>query len=250
MADASPAEHDRKKHTDNAPASRERFALVGGSPVRELATGESGAGTAASERVYRLQGPACMEDIDLLRGASRFGQASGAFADSTIRTGYAAISISSWWVQPGLGKHSWRRPLTESLPDFTDGFTALLRHRRTVVSRTGVSAGGRQLCSKLATRAGAGGCTDSLTIGRCRHWRRANAEPSFLEICDERYLTRSNAVDQPVAGCEVACADRRPHDGRQYFSGPSGACGAPGIELAGRVHAQEEGRTRRQRCGE
>ena len=39
-----------------------------------------------------------------------------------------------------------------------------------------------------------------MTIGRCRHWRRANAEPS-LEICDERYLTRSTLLTSqlPVA---------------------------------------------------
>jgi DNA replication protein DnaC len=30
---------------------------------------------------------------------------------------------------------------------------------------------------------------------------------AFLEICGERYLTRSNAADQPVAARQVACAD-------------------------------------------
>ena len=68
-------------------------------------------------REGRLQGPACMEDIDF-RAARGLDQqvVRSLMNDSDWVRRHQHIS---WWGQPGLAKHFWRRPL-DRRPAATD----------------------------------------------------------------------------------------------------------------------------------
>ena len=182
MADAFTQQQEEPQN--NAAQLRGTLCPAGGSPV-ELAT-ESGAGTAA-RREGRLQGPACMEDIDF--------RAARGLDKQVVRS---LINDSDWvrrhqhifLVGPtGIaGKHSWRRPLDRKLAamDSPPAYfaTAAQLFRELELARADGS---------YAKRLRGLGQVDVLivdAIGRCRHWRRGERR-AFLEICDERYLTRS-----------------------------------------------------------
>ena len=103
----------------------------------------------------RLQGPACMEDIDF--------RAARGLDKQVVRS---LINDSDWvrrhqhifLVGPtGIGKTFLAKAFGQKA--CRDGFTAYFATAAQLFRGTGVSAGGRQLC-QAATRAGAGGCTD------------------------------------------------------------------------------------------
>ena len=81
--------------------------------------------------------------------------------------------------------------------------------------------------------------------GRWRRWRRRERR-AFLEICDERYLTRSTLLTSqlPVAKWHAQIGDPTVADSildrLVHARAPD--------RTTGRVDAEEEGRSRRQRC--
>ena len=186
----------------------------------------------------RLQGPACIEDIDF--------RAARGLDKQVVRS---LIHDSDWvrrhqhifLVGPtGIGKTFLARAFGQKA--CRDGFTAYFATAAQLFRELELA----RADGSYAKRLRALGQVDVLIVDDWAMAPLAETERrAFLEICDERYLTQVDAADQPVAGGEVARADRRSHGGRQH-SGPAGACRAPD-RTTGRVDAEEEGRPRRQR---
>ena len=189
-------------------------------------------------REGRLQGPACMEDIDF--------RAARGLDKQVVRS---LMNDSDWVAPPSThfpGGADRNRENVSGEGIWAEGLPRrvhrVLRHCRAVVSGTGTGAGGRQL-RQAATRAGASGCADRRRLGDvAAGGSRTSRVPGDLR---RTLPDQVDAADQPVAGGEVACADRRPDRGRQH-SGSSGACGAPD-RPTGRIDAEEEGWSRRRK---
>jgi hypothetical protein len=144
---------------------------------------------------------------------------------------------------PGGADRDWENVSGEGLR--TEGLPRrihrLLRHCRAVVSGAGVGSSGRQLC-QAAPRSGTSGCADCLRLGDGAPWPKERR--AFLEICDERYLTRSTLLTSqlPVAKWHAQIGDPTvadSHRGRQH-PGSSGACSTPDRTI-GRIDAVKEG---------
>ena len=149
----------------------------------------------------RLQGPACIEDIDF--------RAARGLDHQVIRS----LLNDSDWVRrhqhiPGRSDRDWENVSgagvrTESLPR---RIHRLLRHGRAVISGVGTGSGGWQLREKTP-RAGTGGCVDRRRLGD-----GAADRPGTPGLPGDLRPTLPHQVDpadQPVAGSEVARADRR-----------------------------------------
>ena len=180
----------------------------------------------------RLQGPACIEDIDF--------RAARGLDKQVVRS---LIHDSDWvrrhqhifLVGPtGIGKTFLARAFGQKA--CRDGFTAYFATAAQLFRELELA----RADGSYAKRLRALGQVDVLIVDDWAMAPLAEAERrAFLEICDERYLTQVDAADQPVAGGEVARADRRSHGGRQH-PGPAGAWRSPD-RATGRIDAKEEG---------
>jgi DNA replication protein DnaC len=147
-------------------------------------------------REGRLQAPACIEDID-------FRAARGLDKQMNDSDGCAAISTFSWWANRDWEDVSGGGFRTEGLPR---RIHSVLRHCRTVVSGTGAGAADGSHAKRLRGR----GQVDVLIIDDWAMSPMAEGERrAFLEICDERYLTRSTLLTSqlPVAKWHAQIGD-------------------------------------------
>jgi len=174
----------------------------------ELAAGP-GIGEAPQEG--RLQGPACIEDIDF--------RATRGLDKQVVR---ALIHDSDWirrqsthfpgGSRPGSEKRSWREPSARRHAAMASRPTSPLPHSCFGNSNwLGPTAA-------MPKRLRALGQVDALIVDDWAMAPLADAERrAFLEICDERYLTRSTLLTSQLPVAKWPCADRRSHGGRQYL---------------------------------
>ena len=167
----------------------------------------------------RLQGPACIEDIDLPH-AARSGPA-------VVRS----LTQESAWVREhqhlfligptGIGKTWLARAFAQKA--CRDGYTALFQKAPELFRSLAVSrADGTH--SKLLYQLGR---VDLLVVDDFCMAPMTEAERrDFLEICDARYQARSTSADQPTPGRLLARADRR-SDACRFDPRPARAQCAP-----------------------
>ena len=166
-------------------------------------------------RDARLQGPACIEDIDF--------RAARGLDKQVVR---ALIQDSDWvrrhqhifLVGPtGIGKTFLARAFGQKA--CRDGFTAYFATAAQLFRELELG----RADGSYAKRLRAMGQVDVLIVDDWAMAPLAEAERrAFLEICDERYLTRSTLLTSQ----QVASPDRRSYGGRQH-SGPPGAWRRP-----------------------
>ena len=189
-------------------------------------------------REGRLQGPACIEDIDF--------RAARGLDKQVVRS----LMNDSDWVRrhqhiflvgpTGIGKTFLARAFGQKA--CRDGFTAYFATAAQLFRELELA----RADGSYAKRLRALGQVDVLIVDDWAMAPLTDAGTPGLPGDLRRTLPdQVDPADQPVAGGEVACADRRSHGGRQY-SGPAGACRAPD-RTTGRVDAEEEGRPGRQR---
>ena len=226
MADAFTQQQEDPQTTQLS--FEERFALL----VDRSGTGGRTGLWRRRLKEARLQGPACIEDIDF--------RAARGLDKQVVRS---LINDSDWvrrhqhifLVGPtGIGKTFLARAFGQKA--CRDGFTAYFATAAQLFRELELARADGSYAKKLRAL----GQVDALIVDDWAMTPLTDAERrAFLEICDERYPDQVDAADQPTAGGEVACANRRSHGGRQH-SGSVGACRAP-ARTAGRIDAKEEG---------
>ena len=154
-------------------------------------------------REGRLQGPACMEDIDF--------RAARGLDKQVVRS---LINDSDWvrrhqhifLVGPtGIGKTFLAKAFGQKA--CRDGFTAYFATAAQLFRELELARADGSYAKRLRGL----GQVDVLIVDDWAMSPLAEGERrAFLGDLRRTLLDQVHAVDQPVAGCEVACADRRP----------------------------------------
>jgi len=193
-------------------SARGTLRVAGGPPV-ELAQGRA---LERRIREARLQGPACMEDIDFRAARGLDKQVVRSLMHESI----GCAATNTFLVGPDRNRENVSRAgiRTEGLPRWFTAYFATAARCSGSSNWLGPTAATPRNCGS-----GAGRCADRRRLGMAP---LADTERrAFLEICDERYLTRSTLL---TASCQWPSGTRRSAIPRwPTVSGPAGARRAP-----------------------